>query len=45
MSTIAVMKRETGSWKYPALAFAYTLVLAYGASFLTYRVALAFAGA
>jgi ferrous iron transport protein B len=45
MSTIAVMKRETGSWKYPALAFAYTLVLAYSASFLTYRVALAFAGA
>jgi ferrous iron transport protein B len=43
MSTIAVIKRETGSWKYPALAFAYTLVLAYGASFIMYRLMLAFA--
>jgi ferrous iron transport protein B len=40
MSTIAVMKRETGSWKYPAFAFAYTLVLAYTAAALTYNVAL-----
>ncbi len=38
MSTIAVMKRETGSWKYPAFAFAYTLVLAYTASLLVYQV-------
>ncbi len=39
ISTIAIMKRETGSWKYPALAFAYTLVLAYGASWLTFTIA------
>ncbi|TAE21361.1 MAG: ferrous iron transporter B [Candidatus Kapaibacterium sp.] len=38
MSTIAVMKRETGSWKYPAFAFSYTLVLAYTASLLVYQV-------
>ena len=38
-STIVVMARETGSWRWPALAFTYMLVLAYGASFVTYRVA------
>lgn len=37
MSTIAVMKRETGSWKYPALAFGYTLLLAYSASLLVFH--------
>ncbi len=39
ISTIAIMKRETGSWKYPALAFAYTFVLAYMASWLTFNIA------
>jgi ferrous iron transport protein B len=38
MSTMAVMKRETGSWKYPAFAFGYTLVLAYTASYLVFTV-------
>lgn len=38
MSTIAVMKRETGSWKYPAIAFTYTLVLAYTASLLVFTL-------
>jgi ferrous iron transport protein B len=38
-STIAVMARETGSWRWPAFAFAYMLGLAYTASFVTYRVA------
>jgi ferrous iron transport protein B len=37
-STIVVMARETGSWKWPALAFSYMLALAYGASFVTYNV-------
>ena len=37
-STIAVMGRETGSWGWPALAFTYMLALAWGASFVTYRV-------
>ncbi|MCS6808595.1 MAG: ferrous iron transporter B, partial [Bacteroidota bacterium] len=39
MSTIAVMRRETGSWKYPVLALVYTLVLAYTAAFLTFHIA------
>ena len=29
MSTVAVMRRETGGWKWPALQFTYMLVLAY----------------
>ena len=29
MSTVAVMRRETGGWRWPALQFAYMLVLAY----------------
>lgn len=37
-STLAVMRRETGSWRWPAFAFAYLFALAYGASFVTYRV-------
>lgn len=44
MSTIAVMKRETGSWKYPAIAFAYTLVLAYSSSLLVFQLARYFWG-
>jgi ferrous iron transport protein B len=40
-STMAVMARETGSWRWPAFAFAYMLGLAYSASFLTYRLATA----
>jgi ferrous iron transport protein B len=40
-STIVVMARETGSWRWPAFAFTYMLVLAYGASFVTYQVATA----
>ena len=38
-STIVVMAKETGSWKWPAFAFTYMLGLAYGASFVTYRLA------
>ena len=41
-STIVVMARETGSWRWPALAFGYMLTLAWTASFLTYRIASAF---
>lgn len=36
VSTMAIMKRETGSWKWPALAFAITFVLAYSASWIVY---------
>jgi len=38
MSTLAIMRRETNSWRWPAFAFSYLLVLAYGSSFVTYRV-------
>jgi ferrous iron transport protein B len=33
-STIAVMRRETGGWKWPALQFTYMLFLAYTGAFL-----------
>jgi ferrous iron transport protein B len=34
-STLAVVRRETNSWKWPAIQFAYMTLLAYGAAFLT----------
>ena len=37
-STIAIMRRETNSWRWPAFAFGYLFVLAYGASFAAYHV-------
>jgi ferrous iron transport protein B len=40
-STLAVIRRETGSWKYMALTFAYMLTLAYLASLATYNIAVA----
>jgi ferrous iron transport protein B len=40
-STLAVIRRETGSWKYMALTFAYMLALAYLASLATYNIAMA----
>jgi ferrous iron transport protein B len=44
MSTLAVMRRETNSWRWPAFAFGYLLGIAYFASFVTYRVVGAFDG-
>jgi ferrous iron transport protein B len=38
MSTLAVMRRETNSWRWPVFAFSYLLALAYGMSFVTYRI-------
>ncbi len=38
MSTIAVMRRETGSWRWPAVAFGYMFVLAWTMAFLTHTV-------
>jgi ferrous iron transport protein B len=43
-STIVVMARETGSWRWPALAFGYMLALAWSASFVTYRLATSLSG-
>ena len=40
-STLAVIKRETGSWRWMAITFGYMLALAYIASFITYHVAVA----
>jgi ferrous iron transport protein B len=40
-STLAVIRRETGSWKWMAVTFGYMLALAYAASFATYNIALA----
>jgi ferrous iron transport protein B len=37
MSTIAVVYRETKSWKWPAIQFAYMTVLAYIGSFIVYN--------
>jgi ferrous iron transport protein B len=40
-STLAVIRRETGSWKWMAITFAYMLALAYVASLATYNIAYA----
>jgi ferrous iron transport protein B len=37
MSTVAVVRRETNSWRWPLLMVAYMLVIAYAASFVTYQ--------
>ena len=39
MSTLAIIRRETQSWRMVALSFGYMFVLAYAASFLTYNIA------
>jgi ferrous iron transport protein B len=38
-STLAVIRRETGSWKWMAVTFGYMLALAYVGSLITYNVA------
>jgi ferrous iron transport protein B len=43
-STMAVVRRETNSWKWPAVQFLYMLVLAYGAAFVVNHVAMAIFG-
>jgi ferrous iron transport protein B len=40
-STLAMIRRETGSWKWMAITFSYMLALAYAAAFLTWHVAVA----
>jgi len=44
LSTLAVVKRETNSWRYPLAMAAYLFALAYLGAFVTYRVALALGG-
>jgi ferrous iron transport protein B len=38
MSTLAIVKRESGSWKWPAFLFGYMTVLAWCASFLVFQI-------
>ncbi|MEN9839040.1 MAG: hypothetical protein RL177_519 [Bacteroidota bacterium] len=38
MSTLAIVKRETNGWKWPAVMFTYLTLLAYIASWITYRL-------
>ena len=38
MSTLAVVRRETGGWKWPAIQFGYMTVLAYVCAFLANRI-------
>ncbi len=40
-STLAVIRRETGSWKWMAVTFGYMLALAYVASLATYNITVA----
>ena len=44
LSTLAVVRRETNSWRYPLLMAGYLFALAYLAAFVTYRIALALGG-
>jgi ferrous iron transport protein B len=44
ISTLAVVKRETNSWRYPLLMAAYLFALAYAGAFVTYRITLAVTG-
>ena len=38
MSTVAVMRRETGGWKWPIVQFSYMLFLAYSGAFVAVRI-------
>lgn len=38
VSTLAVIKRETNSWKWPLITFAYMTILAYVAAWLTFQL-------
>ena len=41
LSTVAVVKRETNGWRWPIFMLSYMFALAWVASFITYRLALA----
>jgi ferrous iron transport protein B len=43
-STIAVVRRETNGWLWPAIQFLYMLALAYGAAFAVNHIVMAFFG-
>ena len=37
MSTLAIVRRETNSWRWPIFQFAFMTLIAYGAAFVTYQ--------
>jgi ferrous iron transport protein B len=44
LSTLATVKRETNSWRYPLIMAAYMFALAYAGSWIVYRLATALIG-
>lgn len=42
LSTVSVVRRETNSWKWPAIQFFYMTSLAYLMTFITYRIGILF---
>ena len=44
LSTVAVVRRETGGWKWPAIQFAYMGLLAYSGAFIANRLVTLFLG-
>jgi len=38
MSTLAIVKKETGSWKWPLIQLLYMTVIAYTLSLITYQL-------
>ncbi len=38
MSTLAIVKRETRSWKYPLIQFLYMAAIAYGSAWIVYQL-------
>jgi len=44
LATLGVVKRETNAWRWPVLMAIYMFVLAYLASFVTYRIAVTLGG-
>jgi ferrous iron transport protein B len=44
-ATLGVVKRETNSWRWPAVLFLYMITLAYIAAFVTFQVSSRLLGA
>ncbi len=44
LSTLVAARRETNSWRYPAIMLGYLFAMAYVAAFITYHVALSLGG-
>ena len=42
ISTLAVAKRETNTWRWPIIMFIYQMILAYAASYAVYHLTMAF---